>query len=70
MEQKKRQKPGPKPDPNKIRATMVPVYLSDRRKQALRELSVKVDDGVIAQVVTRAIEEVYGKQLDNIETSL
>lgn len=70
METKKRLKPGPKPDPNAIRTTTVSAYLSDRRKAALRKLSEVQDDGVIAVIVTNAIETVYGQQLDQIEKSL
>ena len=70
MQQKKRLKPGPKPDPNKVRATMVSAYLSDKRKDALRKLSESEDEGVIAVIVTKAIETVYGQQLDSIEENL
>lgn len=70
MAKQKRLKPGPKPDPTKTKATMVSAYLSERRKQALRELSKLEDDGIIAVVVTRAIEETFGERLDQLEQTL
>ena len=70
MAKQKRLKPGPKPDPTKVKATMVSAYLSERRKAALRKLSEQKDDGIIAVVVTRAIEETFGEQLDQLERTL
>lgn len=70
MEKHNRRKPGPKPDPNKQRTTNISVYLSERRKEALKQLAQQEDDGIIAVVVTRAIENEYGAQLDSIEAQL
>lgn len=70
MEKAVRKKPGPKPDPNKLRTTTVSAYLSERRKAALDELSRKIDNGIMAVLVTNAIEAVYGQQLDNIESTI
>lgn len=70
MEKHVRRKPGPKPNPNKTKTTSVSVYLSERRKAALNKLSENIDNGIMAVLVTNAIETVYGEQLDNLEPTI
>ena len=49
----------------KVRATTVPIRLSDEQKTALNIMSAKTDV-LIADIVTQAVMQVFGKELNGI----